>query len=48
MISKPFKSPYLASVISVPKYLLKCSAISLEAHPKNPVLEKVKPDPFLG
>ena len=37
VIWKSGKSPYLASVMSMPKYLLKCLAISSVAQPNNAV-----------
>lgn len=46
-ISKSGKSPYLASVISIPKYLLKCLAISSVAQPKIATEGEAIPIPSL-
>lgn len=42
-ILKSTMSAYLASVISMPKYLPKCCAISLVAQPRNPIEASAKP-----
>ena len=40
-------SPYLASVMSIPKYFPKCLAISSVTQPKNPTEASAAPTPLL-
>lgn len=41
-------SPYFASVINIPKYFPKCSAISLDAQPRKPRSIVASPTPPPG